>query len=55
MVAESTEILGPIDQLGWLHACEGDMALRVDKSVCKNGPPEPVNKMCEIPDAAKSQ
>ena len=42
IVAESTEILAPIDQLGWATASPGVMAPNVAPSRSRNGPPEAV-------------
>ena len=42
MVAESTEILRPIDQLGCAHACSGVTFLNCCGSSVRNGPPEAV-------------
>ena len=42
IVAESTEILAPIDQLGWATASAGVMAPKVDAGRSRNGPPEAV-------------
>jgi hypothetical protein len=42
MVAESTEILRPITQLGCAHACSGVTAARLSSGAARNGPPEAV-------------
>ena len=42
MVAESTEILRPMTQLGWAQACSGVTSLNVRGSRVRNGPPEAV-------------
>src|SRR6185503_16208516 len=39
IVAESTEILAPIDQLGWATACAGVAAPIVSAEAARNGPP----------------
>ena len=49
MVAESTEILGPISQFGWAQAASGvtDSRSRGDRS--RNGPPEAVSRIRRTP------
>ena len=42
MVAESTEILRPITQLGWAQAWSGVTSRKVDNSRVRKGPPEAV-------------
>ena len=42
MVAESTEIFFPIDQLGCLIACFGVILVRSSVLIFKKGPPEAV-------------
>ena len=42
MVAESTEIFFPIDQLGCLIACSGVILIRSSVLIFKKGPPEAV-------------
>ena len=43
MVAESTEILRPITQLGCAQACSGVTAARLSSGAARNGPPEAVS------------
>ena len=42
MVAESTEILRPMTQLGWAQASSGVTSRKVEGSRVRNGPPEAV-------------
>src|SRR3990172_3217103 len=51
MVAESTEILRPIDQLGWAQACSGVTAVICALVRRRNGPPEAVKMMRRTPGA----
>ncbi len=49
MVAESTEILRPITQLGWAQACSGVTPARASGLKVRNGPPEAVSRMRSTP------
>jgi hypothetical protein len=53
-VAESTEIFGPITQLGCAHACCGVTRARRSTGVARNGPPEPVSRMRRTPARSSS-
>jgi len=52
IVAESTEILRPMAQLGWAQASSGVTAASVSGARRKNGPPEPVSRMRSTPSPA---
>ena len=39
IVAESTVILGPIDQVGWARASAGVTVASASRGVVRNGPP----------------
>ena len=43
MVAESTEILRPMEKLGWLQACAGVISASVAGSRWRKGPPDAVS------------
>ncbi|MNE79090.1 hypothetical protein D3C80_1755470 [compost metagenome] len=49
MLAESTEILRPMDQLGWAQACSGVTSTSAACGVSRNGPPDAVNRMRRTP------
>ena len=49
MVAESTEILRPITQLGWAQACAGVTRPNSDIGKVRNGPPEAVSQIRRTP------
>ena len=55
IVAESIDILGPIDQLGCLIAALGVIRLNSLNDLVKKGPPDPVNKILDTPFSVKSQ
>ena len=48
MVAESTEILRPITQLGWAQACSGVTLHRLAGARVRNGPPEAVRMILSM-------
>ena len=48
-VAESTEIFGPIDHLGWATACSGVTASSSARLRPRNGPPEAVRVIARTP------
>ena len=54
MVAESTEILRPITQLGCAQACSGVTCGRRSSGVARNGPPEAVSRMRRTPARCRS-
>ncbi len=53
MLAESTEILRPMDQFGCAHACSGETFASSDIGVCRKGPPEAVSKIRRTPTELK--
>ena len=48
MVAESTEILRPIDQFGCAQACSGVTSRRLSGSRSRNGPPDAVRMILSM-------
>ena len=51
-VAESTEILRPMTQLGWAHAASGVTSASASLGVSRNGPPEAVSSTRVTPGGA---
>ncbi|MNT52153.1 hypothetical protein D3C72_1891640 [compost metagenome] len=49
MVAESTEILRPMTQLGWAQAWSGEISCSVAGSRVRNGPPDAVSSTLATP------
>ncbi len=55
MVAESTEILRPMTQLGWAQACSGVTFASESIGAVRKGPPEAVSNTLRTPARAGSR